>query len=357
MEFSKTIFITLLIFSCFVTIIVSIYTQQISNYLNLKDKPDFKRKLHKKNVPLTGSIPLILILIFTLLLNIFFEIITDIDYLLILISSLCIYFVGFIDDKFGLTPIKKISLISLIAIVTIVSSKDLIVSKFYISFYDAFFYIDYFAIFFTVLCLLTLTNSFNLIDGINGLATGVLIIWLLSYIFMFSNYFNSSELNGFNFFIILLSINLLIIFYFNFRGKFFLGDSGSLFLSYFFGLIIIKSVNTYYNQDILVGYSAENIFLIFLIPFSDMIRVMILRIEKRTNPFGGDRNHFHHLIFDYFNQNNFAIIVYFLFISLPIILGAIFHKFYAIKPIIIIFITILVFLISCKLIFLNKKIK
>ena len=174
---------------------------------------------------------------------------------------------------------------------------------------------------------------------------------------MFSNSFNSSELNGFNFFIILLSINLLIIFYFNFRGKFFLGDSGSLFLSYFFGLIIIKSVNTYYNQDILVGYSAENIFLIFLIPFSDMIRVMILRIEKRTNPFGGDRNHFHHLIFDYFNQNNFAIIVYFLFISLPIILGAIFHKFYAIKPIIIIFIAILVFLISCKLIYLNKKIK
>jgi len=357
MEFSKTIFITLLIFSCFVTIIVSIYTQQISNYLNLKDKPDLKRKLHKKNVPLTGSIPLILILIFTLLLNIFFEIITDTDYLLILISSLCIYFVGFIDDKFGLAPIKKISLISLVTIVTIVSSKDLIVSKFYISFYDTFFYIDYFAIFFTVLCLLTLTNSFNLIDGINGLATGVLIIWLLSYIFMFSNSFNSSELNGFNFFIILLLINLLIIFYFNFRGKFFLGDSGSLFLSYFFGLIIIKSVNIYYNQDILVGYSAENIFLIFLIPFSDMIRVMILRIEKRTNPFGGDRNHFHHLIFDYFNQNNFAIIVYFLFISLPIILSAIFHKYYSIKPIIIIFIAILLFLISCKLIYLNKKIK
>ena len=38
---------------------------------------------------------------------------------------------------------------------------------------------------------------------------------------MFSNSFNSSELNGFNFFIILLLINLLIIFYFNFRGKFF----------------------------------------------------------------------------------------------------------------------------------------
>ena len=61
MEFSKTIFFTLLIFSCFVTIIVSIYTQQISNYLNLKDKPDFKRKLHKKKVPLTGSITIILI--------------------------------------------------------------------------------------------------------------------------------------------------------------------------------------------------------------------------------------------------------------------------------------------------------
>ena len=357
MEFSKTIFTTLLIFSCFVTVIVSIYSLQISNYLNLIDKPDFKRKLHKKNVPLTGSIPIILIFVSILLLNIFFEIIKDIDYILILISSLCIYFVGFIDDKFGLTPLKKIFLISIVTIITITNSNDLIVSRFYISFYDTFFYTDYFAIFFTVLCLLTLTNAFNLIDGINGLATGVLIIWLLSYIFFFSNSFNSSQLNGFNFFIILLSINLLIIFYFNFRGNFFLGDSGSLFLSYFFGLIIIKSVNTYYNQDILLGYSAENLFLIFLIPFSDMIRVMILRIEKRTNPFRGDRNHFHHLVFDYFNQSNISIIVYFTFITIPIILSSIFHKYYSIKPIIIIIIAIFVFLIICKLIYRYKNIK
>ena len=357
MEFSKIIFITLLIFSIFSTIIISIYAKQISNYLNLIDKPDFKRKTHKKNIPLTGSVPIILIFIILLFLDLFLEIIRDKDYQIILISSLFIYIVGFIDDKFGLTHIKKVSLISLIALITIIISKDLIVSKFYISFYDTFFYLDYFAIFFTILCLLTLTNSFNLIDGINGIAIGVIIIWLLSYVFMFSNPFNSSHLNGFNLFIIILSTNLLIIFYFNFKGKFFLGDSGSLFLSYFFGLIIIKSVNTYYNQNILIGYSAENLFLLFLIPFLDMIRVMVLRIEKKMSPFEGDRNHFHHLIFNYFNQNKFSVILYFLFLTTPIILSMMLFKLYAIKPIMVIIAAISLFLLTCKIMNLNKDSK
>lgn len=355
MIFSKTIFITLLFFSCFASIVVSINAHKISNYFNLIDKPDFKRKTHKKNVPLTGSVSIILIFIIVLLLDLFLEIIIDRDYRLILISSLFIYIIGYVDDRFGLTPVKKIVLISLITLFTIISSEDLILSRFYISFYDTFFYLDYFAIFFTVLCILTLTNAFNLIDGINGLAIGIIIIWFLSYMFLFSNSFNSYPLDGFNLFIILLLINLVIIFYFNFQGKFFLGDSGALFLSYFFGLLIIKSVNINYNQDILLGYSAENIFLIFLIPFCDMIRVMILRVEKRTSPFVGDRNHFHHLMFNYFSNNKFSIFVYFFFIILPIFLSEILNKYYNVKPIIIIFIAISVFLLSCKFIYLNKQ--
>ena len=356
MEFSKTIFISLLIFSCFITIIISFYTYQISNFFNLFDKPDFNRKTHKKNTPLTGTIPLILVFISTLILDLFFGIINDPDYQLILISSIFIYLIGLIDDKFGLSPLKKISLISLVTIVTIIYSENLIVSKFYISFYDTFFYLDYFAIFFTVLCLLTLTNAFNLIDGINGLAIGVSIIWLISYLVIFTNNFNSEQLSGFNLFVILIVINLIIIFYFNFKGKFFLGDSGSLFLSYFFGLIIIKSVNTYYNQGLLLGYSAENLFLIFLLPFSDMIRVMVVRIEKKMNPFVGDRNHFHHLILSYFNQNNNSIFLYFLFLIVPIVSAEILYKFYNVKPIVVIFIGILLFLVCCKIINLKKKI-
>ena len=93
MEFSKIILTSLLIFSCFATILISFYSEQISNFFNLVDKPDFKRKMHQKNIPITGSMPLVFIFLITLLINIFFDIIKDFDYQLILISSLFIYII------------------------------------------------------------------------------------------------------------------------------------------------------------------------------------------------------------------------------------------------------------------------
>ena len=88
-----------------------------------------------------------------------------------------------------------------------------------------------------------------------------------------------------------------------------------------------------------------------------MIRVMVLRIEKKMSPFEGDRNHFHHLIFNYFNQNKFSVILYFLFLTTPIILSMMLFKLYAIKPIMVIIAAISLFLLTCKIMNLNKDSK
>ena len=87
----------------------------------------------------------------------------------------------------------------------------------------------------TCFFLLLLMNAINLIDGINGLALGIFIIWL--------GYFNFFLLDNFSLFLSIILISSLITFYFIYKGKYFLGDSGSLFLSSMIGLLIIQEYN------------------------------------------------------------------------------------------------------------------
>ena len=106
--------------------------------------------------------------------------------------------------------------------------------------------------------------------------------------------------------IILLLANLTF-FYLNFKDKCFYGDSGIYINSYFIGCILIKSYNV--NQ----GLSPESIFLLFILPCVDMLRIFFIRIIKKRSPFEGDRNHFHHLLKNKIKNNN--VLAFAIFIS------------------------------------------
>ena len=49
-----------------------------------------------------------------------------------------------------------------------------------------------------------------------------------------------------------------------------------------------------------------------------MVRVMISRIIKNKNPFIGDRNHFHHYLLNFFKGESLSIVIYFIYVILPI---------------------------------------
>ena len=91
--------------------------------------------------------------------------------------------------------------------------------------------LENFSIFFTILCVLCLVNALNLADGINGLALGIIITWLF--------YINQIYENNLSLLINIIFLNLFLILINNIRGKYFLGDSGSLMLSSFVALLII----------------------------------------------------------------------------------------------------------------------
>ena len=88
----------------------------------------------------------------------------------------------------------------------------------------------------------------------------------------------------------------LILFMFkNFQSKSFLGDNGCYILSFIIGIFII---DIYKFEKI---YS-DQIFLLMMIPGIDMLRLFIIRILNKKNPFSGDKNHLHHILLRRFNQ-------------------------------------------------------
>jgi UDP-GlcNAc:undecaprenyl-phosphate GlcNAc-1-phosphate transferase len=189
---------------------------------------------------------------------------------------------------------------------------------------------------FTALCALLLINAFNMCDGINGLAHSIAIFWLTTLTLIFN-------LNITFYFIISIILLSLI---FNIKGKYFLGNSGSLLLGTFISLITIYHYN--HSKE---KISVENIVLIFLIPGLDMMRLFIIRIANNKNPFIGDRNHFHHYLIKNIDLGK-TILLYIILMLWPLIL----IKTYKIKYFFIMILQIIIFsfLVSY---FCKKKIK
>lgn len=326
MDINNNNLILFLIVSLIINFSVANYSWQISKILGLIDKPDSSRKHHKKVTPLIASLSIVFFLIFILIYDLIENFIINKDFIIIFVSSITVFAVGVLDDRIDLSPLIKIILLSIISYLSIILSENLTVTKFYISTYDTFFNLEYFSIFFTILCILTLINSFNLIDGINGLSIGVMIIWFLSYLVLYNYQLEFFTNDNFRILLLIIIINLFIIFVYNIRNTYFLGDSGTLFLSYLFGMLIIKATNENYAVGVGTFISAEQLIILFFIPFVDMVRVMLSRIKNKKNPFYGDRNHLHHYILNYTNNKNLTILIYFFYVLVPIFLSIVFNN-------------------------------
>ena len=300
----------LTIFSIFVYFIIYNYRKKIGLLLNVIDVPDEKRKIHKISTPKTASFSIVLIFFVFLILNLFFKYF-DTQFNIMIIGTLLIFIVGYIDDRYRLSPLNKIFLVFLISVTLSILSENLIIYKFYILSFDTFFELKNFSILFTFLCVLSLVNALNLSDGINGLATGLIFFWLFYITQIYEN--NLEIVTN------IILINLALIFIHNYKGDHFLGDSGSLMLSSFIAFLIISLHNQNINDP---GHenSAESIFILFIIPTMDMIRLFFERLLNKQNPAMGDNGHLHHYLIKKFSIKK-ALIIYFLSVNIPIIMS------------------------------------
>lgn len=148
----------------------------------------------------------------------------------------------------------------------------------------------------TVGILVFTMNAINLIDGIDGLSTSLVLIALsgLYYIFL-------REQIGVYCILIAGLMGVLVPFlYHNIWGKaennrkIFMGDSGSLTLGYILGVLLVKFCM--YNPHVM-AYQKDSILLsatLLMVPTFDVFRVIIVRLLHHRPVFGADKNHIHH---------------------------------------------------------------
>ena len=107
---------------------------------------------------------------------------------------------------------------------------------------------SYLGIILTIIFVLGLTNSVNLIDGIDGLAAGIVLIGLLS-LFLFS-YLKNPILDIDLFIFLICSLVIFIIFNLGFikNKKIFLGDSGSTTLGFILGWLLVYYAHSSNNN-------------------------------------------------------------------------------------------------------------
>jgi len=177
--------------------------------------------------------------------------------------------------------------------------------------------------------MLTIINSYNLIDGIDGLASVVGIVIMVIYTTIF---YLTKE-----YFFALLSItanaSLMAFLGFNLSAdkKIFMGDTGSLIVGFIISILTLKFLalkpHAYSDLPFLLENAPLIAISILIVPLFDTARVFAIRIANKKAPFSPDRNHTHHVLIDYWGlthkQASFIIGCFnLLFVILFIVLGS-----------------------------------
>ena len=279
----------------------------VSKKLNLYDEPG-ERKLHTSKIPFLGGLA---IFAATLISFIVWAVPYFEQNQLIILASLCIlFFMGLRDDIMPVKPAFKI-LGQMAAAFLVISFCGIYISGLH-GLFGIHTVSPVIAYMISTLVILFLINSFNLIDGSDGLAAGLAFIAALSFAFLFFRYED--------YFMAVLSCSLagalLGFLFFNFHpAKIFMGDTGSMTVGFILSILAIRFVEL--NKETVVvdlfnQRSAPVIVLaILIIPVVDAIRVFFLRLLKKRSPFSADRLHIHHKLLDLgFKQGHVAIILY-----------------------------------------------
>ena len=154
----------------------------------------------------------------------------------------------------------------------------------------------------TIFACVGVINAINMIDGINGLSSGICIMafGFFSWSFFSSHDFVRAALG-------VCIIGGLIPFFvmnvFGNRSKMFIGDAGTLML----GVVLCDFLMAMLTKDSACGkrFDDKNFCLIayalavLAIPVFDTIRVMFGRISRGESPFTPDKTHLHHAFIDY----------------------------------------------------------
>ena len=282
--------------ACFITVTSIPVIINISDLLNLREKPIF-RSAHLEATPKFGGIGIFAAIIVGHLIWPHTEDLKD-TYLtnLAIVSMTILFFLGLKDDILILDPSKKLYFQILASTILIVLG-DLKINHLY-DIWGWEWLPDYVSIPITIFVFIALINAINLIDGIDGLAAGIGLIAGMTFGIWFGLHGHTAMAS----LAVSMSGALLGYLRFNFSrtSKIFMGDTGSLIIGFMLAFFAIKFIKLN-----IPGSATDSVFnapivaiVILIVPIFDSLRMFLVRILNRKSPFKADRNHLHHVLLD-----------------------------------------------------------
>lgn len=251
------------------------------------------RKIHKKFTPSMGGIGFVLATFVALSIWGWQFPVPDIRYLLGAIALM--FFVGLRDDMVELKAKHKL-MGQFVAVLLVVVAGDIRIKDFH-GFLGLYEIPDLISYVFSSFVLLALTNAFNLIDGLDGLAGTIASISLS----LLGGWFYIQGLESFAVLSFTLLGSVLAFMIFNWHpAKIFMGDTGSLTLGFALGSLVVAFME--HNAALPNGtflklepsFTAGVVLMIY--PLYDMARVFTKRISQGRHPMTADKSHIHHFL-------------------------------------------------------------
>lgn len=266
------------------------------------DIPDKKRHIHSHPIPRMGGLAIFVGFLISVL--IFANVTTQIRGMLL--GAILIVVVGSIDDvlnlnawlKFGVQMLAAVIAVLSGIIINVVSNPLQVTSEQVIT-------IGMLAVPITVLWIVGVTNSVNLIDGLDGLACGVSAIASMTMLIV-SMLVSPSNSNIATVLAALCGACLGFIPYNLNPAKIFMGDTGALLLGY---VLATASVIGMFKFYAVVTFILP--ILALAVPLCDTACSFTRRILHGQSPFHADRKHFHHRLLDIgLNQKQVVAVLY-----------------------------------------------
>ncbi len=265
--------------------------------MDLLDVPG-GHKVHEEATPLLGGLAVFIALWLTLGAFAWKNLFTwDRELQGILIGSCLIFLMGLIDDLWDLSPMAKFFVQVGAALVVILHGVSV----------SLFMGQNFITIGITVLWIVGITNSFNMLDNMDGLTTGVAAICCLIFSIVafrqrdFQTVYLTTTMLG----------ALIAFLRFNFTpSELFLGDAGSGFIGFFLATISVAA--NYLEHTQLRHLPIITPLLIFSLPLFDTFSVMAIRLMEGRPVWDADNCHFSHRLVKLGLNRSAAVLVIYL---------------------------------------------
>ena len=259
---------------------------RLAHKIGAIDIPKDERRMHNKPIPRLGGLAIFLGCVISILL--FAELTSQLRG--ILIGATIIVSVGIVDDVRPLGAGVKLILQVLSALVAVGNGVVIQAIANPLPFGGEYLDFGIWAIPITVMWIVAVTNSVNLIDGLDGLADGVSTIGALTMLII------TLLMGDLKIAIIIAALVGACVGFMPFNmnpAKIFMGDTGSTFLGFtlatlsVLGLFKLYAVISFVVPFIILGF-----------PIFDTCSAFTRRILKGQNPMKADRSHTHHKLID-----------------------------------------------------------